>query len=833
MIIMNKKGFYILLLVSISIIFFSFSINSILINKFNNSLSSENLTFFGNENITRYLEIPRYSNVTSAFMNLSGYSYENWIDSTHVANPSFETGTDWTYSETDVDFVGEFSTAWSTQGSSSYKLYVPAPSYWIDGYSYNKIIQVIDFDNITKMRFDWKLLGAINRFHFQMLVGETVKWETTWVLSGTTIVDVSDETGNQVLGFKLLHNYPSKESYSPEVYFFIDDIEEAIYLYPQNLYLKIGAPNGNYDWNYAGEFSSIEKTPDLSSEINSALNSGACDCVGCSLKEDNCSIPFLFHSDTAGKIEYSDVNINYNFTYPPTLENYWYEPLYPSSLSLGTIFANFSDSDGVHIVQVKYWYHYVAGSKKGENEKGGLVVMNYLGDNIWKHNLTITPTPDNDGYFKVRFRANDTLGIEKNYPSSSGWQLYMSFDDTTPETTININEGDYITSSTEIILITTDSDLDGSGNYIPSGVNFTAYKINEGELKNYSGLFNIPGEDGTYTIKYYSVDNAENEEDVKTLNVILDNTAPITTSNFTSNEGQTSNILIELSCEDPLVNSIASGCSQTYYCIETHDTCEPLILYSETINHTIGGIHYLRFKSQDVAGNWEKIKSQIIKLDKLGPSIKITSPKDNYNLTGDVEIFVNISDELSGVESVSYKLKNLTDVFKEGNLNYDNVTGKYRGLLKDVLRDIPVGIYTLEVTAKDNFGNEATDNITIKAIEFILVDITPITSNVPFGENSTVEFDINFTIRGGDAIRMKISDLSSSEGAIYTPEQLNARLVYNGTEYPVRNNYLGDKIILPSTPAGAKGNVKFKMDVKSYMVPGNYHANYQFEITWA
>ena len=153
--------------------------------------------------------------------------------------------------------------------------------------------------------------------------------------------------------------------------------------------------------------------------------------------------------------------------------------------------------------------------------------------------------------------------------------------------------------------------------------------------------------------------------------------------------------------------------------------------------------------------------------------------------------------------------------------------------MKDVLRDIPVGTYTLEVTATDNVGNEATDNITIKAIEFILADITPIISNVPFGENSIVKFDINFTIRGGNAIRMKISDLNNNEGTIYTPEQLNARLVYNGTEYPVRNNYIGDKIILPSTPAGASGNVKFKMDIKSYMVPGNYHADYQFEITWA
>jgi len=47
------------------------------------------------------------------------------------------------------------------------------------------------------------------------------------------------------------------------------------------------------------------------SAITSALNNGACDCDGCSLNGDNCSIPVLFHSDTAGNLEYSNINIDY------------------------------------------------------------------------------------------------------------------------------------------------------------------------------------------------------------------------------------------------------------------------------------------------------------------------------------------------------------------------------------------------------------------------------------------------------------------------------------------------------------------------------------------
>ncbi len=57
------------------------------INSFNNSLTEENLSFSGDENITRYLRINRYANVTSAYMNLSGWriNESNWPESLNEA----------------------------------------------------------------------------------------------------------------------------------------------------------------------------------------------------------------------------------------------------------------------------------------------------------------------------------------------------------------------------------------------------------------------------------------------------------------------------------------------------------------------------------------------------------------------------------------------------------------------------------------------------------------------------------------------------------------------------------------------------------------------------
>ena len=75
-----KKGIITLLVVGIflfSIFLHLFLVGGFTLTFFNNSLTDENLTFIGNQNITRYLEINRYANVTSAAVNLSGTNQDD------------------------------------------------------------------------------------------------------------------------------------------------------------------------------------------------------------------------------------------------------------------------------------------------------------------------------------------------------------------------------------------------------------------------------------------------------------------------------------------------------------------------------------------------------------------------------------------------------------------------------------------------------------------------------------------------------------------------------------------------------------------------------------
>ncbi len=127
--------------------------------------------------------------------------------------------------------------------------------------------------------------------------------------------------------------------------------------------------------------------------------------------------------------------------------------------------------------------------------------------------------------------------------------------------------------------------------------------------------------------------------------------------------------------------------------------------------------------------------------------------------------------------------------------------------------------------------------------EYINVEVTPVVYHVPEGENTSVEFNISFEISGGNAVRMKMSDLFEgyvSEGisftiggANYTVEELNARLIYDEIDYPVGSEYwTGEPIIFSTDSDGiVRGTAVFMMDIKDYMEPGNYHGTYQFDVT--
>ena len=131
--------------------------------------------------------------------------------------------------------------------------------------------------------------------------------------------------------------------------------------------------------------------------------------------------------------------------------------------------------------------------------------------------------------------------------------------------------------------------------------------------------------------------------------------------------------------------------------------------------------------------------------------------------------------------------------------------------------------------------------------EYIVVGVIAVNGSnyVGVGENGTVVFNMSFEISGGNAIRMKLSDLVDGyvapdgigfvigDGASYTPEELNARLVYEGVNYSVGNDYsdMNETIVFDVVDGIAWGSALFMMDVDSGMLSGNYHGTYRFDVT--
>jgi hypothetical protein len=72
-------------------------------------------------------------------------------------------------------------------------------------------------------------------------------------------------------------------------------------------YMELGTPDGVYEWNVSDTFNYTNQTANLTDSINTYMSS-------CSNVKGYCEIPLLFHSETAGILEYSNLNITYTFS---------------------------------------------------------------------------------------------------------------------------------------------------------------------------------------------------------------------------------------------------------------------------------------------------------------------------------------------------------------------------------------------------------------------------------------------------------------------------------------------------------------------------------------
>lgn len=287
------RGKLLFLIVPIIFLFLITFVEAREITTFNNSLSTENLSFSGNEDITRYLNIEKTANVTYAILNLTGIEiglcYQETADVSTTCG-GLSTGKyfcDGTWDSTYTCLL-VYDGDWNTYGSAE-QAFPPAKEAYLY-INYTKPTASLDSSlwevkdgvgrtNLTILENCWNqapLQFKVYSLYASPYSGIWYCWDGT----------VWQELRNSAAGYQIY--------------------EEAMWWnlssYPENVTLNIGN-DSDVEFNHTETFDTQNQTSN-SSEINDYLST-------CSAVDGNCTIPFVFHSDSAGKIEYSAINITY------------------------------------------------------------------------------------------------------------------------------------------------------------------------------------------------------------------------------------------------------------------------------------------------------------------------------------------------------------------------------------------------------------------------------------------------------------------------------------------------------------------------------------------
>jgi len=334
-----------------------------LIATFNNSLSEENVTLYKYpgfiEDKIRYIEVPKYVNISSSQINLTGINDSNAIYSEW---DYFSNGDNWITSGTtgnDITTFGNYMRVYATKLNSETTLSQNAQSY--SDYTNIRLI------NGSSYLLNFTYSGGCSceggsfytcGYHGYIYISDT----STDVLIYSNNNEYSPSGGNSVWSTtieKKIYKININDSFA---YIYNEDntliyVKDISALNQNQLNLKFLTQSGGtnpdthglsyidvyasgqnsnrtqyLDYTFSNKYPNNfnfyvgdslvssyselneSKLLDIKSSLVTALNSGSCDCTDCVLEDDNCLIPFTFSSDEGGSVLYQDIDINYTFT---------------------------------------------------------------------------------------------------------------------------------------------------------------------------------------------------------------------------------------------------------------------------------------------------------------------------------------------------------------------------------------------------------------------------------------------------------------------------------------------------------------------------------------
>jgi len=288
-------------------------------NALNDSSTTKDLIFAGNESKTVWIRLPKQSTVLDAKLTLDvrPQSYTEWIDveDYYSYQGSFNrpasnaVDENWgTYAQPNEGTVGIVN--------ETYNL----PSYWEDiigiqweakghdGYSpYDSNYITIYFWNYTGEV--WSIMGTIPQT-------SSLPWYTTTI---TVAVNPNDflREGHT---FKVSTVIDYRKGYADDQHYYEGKVRWGLGPSPTNPYIDIGN-DGDKEWSHPGKFNQSEIVSNLSAAINEYVSSAAANA------HNEVDVPLVLHSDTAGTMQISNINVTYLYNATSLYNVGFVEPL--------------------------------------------------------------------------------------------------------------------------------------------------------------------------------------------------------------------------------------------------------------------------------------------------------------------------------------------------------------------------------------------------------------------------------------------------------------------------------------------------------------------------
>ena len=300
-----------------------------------------------------------------------------------------------------------------------------------------------------------------------------------------------------------------------------------------------------------------------------------------------------------------------------------------------------------------------------------------------------------------------------------------------------------------------------------SGLRVTTWSLDGGAATRYTGPVVI-GRSGDHRLRYWSTDRAGNVESTRTVAVRVDVTAPVTTADLGGPVGEAGFFRDDVSV-GLVATDAQSGVASTLIGLDG----APLTPYSGPIVVSEAGVHNVAFRSIDVTGRAETVKTARFTIDRtapsLGPDGSVAASPNTFSPNGDgVADTVAVSHAISEPGAVRLTVtpkaggaavRTLTVVAAaagSGSVSWDG--------RDDARAVVPDGDYVLTLTPLDrarNAGPSVAADVSVFGA-FVGLSATPTRFFPQDGDAKAPRTTAAFTLRAPADVALRVLDASGA-----------------------------------------------------------------------